>query len=69
MGGEVHDGVNSREDLVELGLIAHVALDKFETFGEAAEAGGEIVVDDYLITGSAQCASGVTADVACASYY
>ena len=69
VGGEVHDGVDAREDVMEFGLVADVALDEFETFGEAAEAGGEIVVNDDLITRPAQCAGGMTADVACASYY
>ena len=49
-------------------MIADVALDEFEALGQASEAGGEIVVDDDLITGSAQCASGVAADVTRASY-
>ena|ERR1700691_4676832 len=69
VGGEVHDGIYPRQDVVELGLVADVTFDEFEAFGQAAEAGGEIVIDDDLITGSAQCASGVTADVARASYY
>jgi hypothetical protein len=49
----MHDGVDAREDVVKLGLVADVALDEFEAFGQAAKAGGEIVVDDDLITGSA----------------
>ena len=69
MGGEMHDGVDARENVAEIRLIADIASHKFETFGQAAEAGGKIVVDDDLITGSTQCASGVTADVACASHY
>src|SRR3984885_3909281 len=68
MSGEVHDGVDPRQNLVEFGLVSDVALDEFEALGQAAEAGGEIVVDDDFITGSAQCASGVTADVTRASY-
>src|SRR5277367_6786049 len=69
VGGEMHDGVDARQDAVKLGLVCDVALDQFEAFGQAAEAGGEIVVNDDLITRSAQCASGVTADIARASYY
>src|ERR1700758_1592567 len=68
VGGEVHDGVDAGENVVELRLIGYVALDELEAFGQATETGGEIVVDDDLISGSTQCASGVTADVACASY-
>src|ERR1700733_6795854 len=53
MSGEVHDDVDAREDVVKLGLVADVALDEFEALSQSAEAGGEIVVDDDLITGSA----------------
>ena len=69
VSGEVHDGIDAREDTVEFGLIADVPLDEFKTLGEEAEAGGEIVVDDDVVASPPQRTGGVTADVACASYY
>lgn len=67
VGGEVHDGIDTREHMMKFALVADVALDELEAFGELAEAGGKIVVDDDVIAGFAQGAGGMTADVTCAS--
>jgi hypothetical protein len=64
MGGEVHHRVNSREHGPEPGFIGDVALHQFKASRQAAEAGGEIVIDRDLIARAPQRPHRMTADVA-----
>lgn len=69
VSGEVHDRVDAREDSVEFGLIADIALDELKALREAKEAGRKIVVNDDAVACPPQSASGMTSDITCASYY
>ena len=63
MGGEVHDGIGTRQRGGEARWVGDVALDELEAAGQAAMAGGEVVVDDDVVAGTPQRAGRVAADV------
>ena len=54
VSGEVHDGVATAEHLCKFGGIGDVADDEFEPVRQLFVPGGEIVVDNYVVTAAAK---------------
>ena len=69
IGSEVHDASDAIERARELGSVGDGGFDKFKTFCEKTMATGEIVVNEYVVTVTAQSMRGVRADIAGSADY
>jgi len=60
---KVHHRVDARQHRPQPRLVGNVALHQFKTLRQAAESGGEIIVEHNLIAGPPQRSRRMTANV------